>query len=123
MRIMKNIQDFSFGVLKNPYSQVLVVLHLVIVGLLYAFMPRQEGFGYHFSIEPLYYQFIFYLNLPAILLVGLIFWPFFSMGYDTWVVLQVYAISLIVASSIQWAMVGYMVSWALARFGFRKLGS
>lgn len=91
-------------------AQVLVVAHLLAVGLVYLFMPRQQGLSYHFSEEPLYYQILFNLDSPSLLITGLIFYPFYSQGiHATWVI-GLYLVVLLVITSTQWALTGYVLS-------------
>ena len=107
---MQKVNDFFKELISNRVSQLLVIAHFVYVTAVYLFLPRQFGFAYHASEEPAYYQILMLVDYPSILLVGVLYSQAFSRGLlqePFW--LSAYYLSLILATTLQWLLIGYVV--------------
>lgn len=100
---------FAKNVVNNRLSWLFVTVHWFAVGIMYFFKPAQQGFSYHFSEEPWYYHVLFTLDFPAILATGLIFYPLYSQGNETPFLVGVYYLVLLLLTSLQWALIGFLV--------------
>ena len=80
--LLKSIKN----VFHNRVALLFSLIHWVIVIVIIAINPPQQGFSYNFFEEPFYYQLLFISDLPAILTTSLIFYPFYSQWpFSSWV--------------------------------------
>ena len=111
---MNNLLDTVSKIAANRLTQVFVAAHLLALALIYSFMPRQQGFSYHFTEEPSYYQLLFILDLPSILITGIIFYPIYSQGINAEWIIGLYIVVLLIITSTQWALIGYTI-WKILK--------
>jgi hypothetical protein len=108
---MKSIKRFLSELIANRMAQVMVLAHFTYVLGVYALLARQSGLSYHASEEPFLFKLLTLLDYPAIFIVGTAFAPAYSKGlleHPLW--LNGYYLAMVVATTIQWLLVGYVAS-------------
>lgn len=112
---MRTLLNFISRIFSNSLAQTFILLHLIILVSIYFFKPAQKGFAYHYFEEPFYYQLLMTIDSPSVLLAGLIFYPLYSQYTDSWWVIGFYYFVLLFLTSIQWALIGYII-WKIWKF-------
>src|SRR5690554_4067935 len=108
------------NVFHNRVALLFSLIHWVIVVVIIAIKPPQQGLSYNFYEEPFYFQLLYISDLPAILTTALIFYPFYSQWpFSSWV-FGSYCVFLIIMISIQWALIGLGV-WKLWKYVTEKV--
>jgi hypothetical protein len=88
----------------------MAVLHIVFLVYVYSWSSDKEITSHNLYFQPFLVQLFFAINLPSIILTGLIFYPF-SNSSSSLTIGFYYAI-LIIISCIQWLLIGYLLSKA-----------
>ena len=103
-------------ILKNRWAIGFAIFHAIVVFVVFLIKNPQQGFGYHFAQETLYYRLLFWVDFPSIVLTGILFYPFVGSGEDsTSVVVAVYYAVLLGLTSFQWLLIGHIFSKWLFR--------
>jgi hypothetical protein len=114
---MKSLLAFAMCMFYNRLSWFLVITHLGILAAVFVFKQPLYGFSYHFYEEPFYYKLLIFVDLPSLVITGLIVYPFYQQDDSSKLVIAAYYILLVVVTSIQWGLIGFVIrkSWDLAK--------
>ncbi len=106
------IGRLSKELITNRVSQILVIFHLLVLS--YVYWERRERLGrpFHYMYESPLFKFIYWVDSPAITITGYITYPLNFVGdasNDFWWLGTVRVGVLIIVTSMQWALVGYVL--------------
>lgn len=111
---MKFTTAFLKHVITDRVVQLFLVAHLVSIVFLYSWADGKEISSENYYFQPLLLKIFAVINLPSILITGLIFAPFvivktFPEENSSLEITSYYSV-LIILSFLQWLLIGYGVS-------------
>jgi hypothetical protein len=124
MELIMNLRKVLTEVFTNLISKVLVIFHFIL--LLYVYWERQDRLElpFHYHYESSLFKTLYEIDFPSLWLTGIITYPLYYDGSpfeNDWGIGVVKVTVLIVCTSLQWALVGYVLwkAWKLANLSYK----